>query len=334
MSRKLYALFILVWAVWSLVLVYLYFFVYYTSTLIIESNVPEYKVELFSKSTAQKWEYDCPEMKCQIDKIAPFEYNVTVYKDEYEPQFFTLKVKARRKESLFIELDKKADLVHLEKIEVSETAKEKIERLREQNLYYASFSLSNDAKIIFKESADTRITLNYESWDTSREIQSFEKVPSESIHVSSIGDSWDIFLKIGGKQYIYKVEVGSIKLLPYAIEILYIKPWLSGGKYVIVTENGSFLYDIVSGEGEFYYLFKDFVYLSDNEVIGIIENSEKQKKKNFGIEEKGNVIVKYNIENKERKIILQNTPKIDTIIWKGESIVFSSGDSEYELVNY
>ena len=78
MSRKIYALFILIGAIWALVLGYLYFFVYYTATLTIDANVGNYRVELFSLATAQKWKHECPEEVCVINDVSPFDYNISI----------------------------------------------------------------------------------------------------------------------------------------------------------------------------------------------------------------------------------------------------------------
>jgi hypothetical protein len=40
--------------------------VFYTATLTIDANVDDYRIELFSPATAQKWMHECPEKECII----------------------------------------------------------------------------------------------------------------------------------------------------------------------------------------------------------------------------------------------------------------------------
>lgn len=129
----------------------MYFFVYYTSTLIIDSNVTDYKVELFSKSTAQKRSTDCKQERCTLTDVSPFQYNISISKPEYETQVIPMKVRARKKEELYIKLEKKVRLESLQLEKIAETPKEKIQRLREQNRYYAVFQADTDDKLIFEE---------------------------------------------------------------------------------------------------------------------------------------------------------------------------------------
>ena len=333
MSRKLYALFILIGAVAALVLFYLYFFVYYTSTLTIESNVPEYRVELFSKSTAQKWEYDCPEEVCVLKDVSPFEYNVSIFKENYKTELMNIKVAPRRKESLFIELEKQAELAILEKLVVEETAAQKIKRLREKNSYYASFGIWEDEQITFTDISENQLAMQYRSWDIEREIYKFQKVRADDIYAEYISDTDKIFLNMAGKYYILYAKLGSIHELPYELQVHYVKPSNKASEYIIVTENGSFLYDISSWDSRYQYLFHDFVYHEDA-LIGVIGEDETQKKSNFNISQRGNLIVRYTEDNKQRKVLLNSTPEIDRIekIW--EKIIFTSGDNEYELQNF
>lgn len=332
MSRKLYALFILIGAIWAMMLVYLYFFVYYTATIVVESNVWGYTVELFAKSTAQTITQECPEESCIITDVSPFQYNVTVYKDDYKTEIFEAKISPRKKQSFFIELEKKTKLELIEIVEVEETPKQKIQRLREQSLYYASFSLGEESKITFDELPD-QVEMFYKTPENSRSIYKFPKVPANSIHAEFIPDTTEIFLKFGNSAYIYHRNLGKIFPLPYKIPVLYVKPALWDSLYIVVTQKGSFIYDILDETSKFQYLFRDFVYHEDG-IIGVIYEDEQQKKDNFDLEEKGHLIIKYTPDNKLRKILIQDTKKITRIEWRGEDIIFTSGQREYKLENF
>lgn len=334
MSRKLYALFILLGAIGALVLVYLYFFVYYTSTLTIEANIWEYKVELFSKSTAQKWNYDCPDSVCSLTDVSPFDYNITLSKENYKTQLLQMKVIARKKQSLFVEFEKQASLEVVEVTETAESAQQKIKRLRGKNLYYTSFALSDDDKITFTDDSASQIAMQLRNGDSIREIGKFQKVPTDAIHAEFIAGTQDVFMQLWNTYFIYKNKAGVIHELPYKIAVKYVKPAMDSSKYIVVTENGSFLYDIISAQSEFYYLFKDFIYLDTDTIIWVIYSDEDQKRKNFDIEEKWNVIIRYTSADKQRKVLLAGTHNIDSIIKLNDTILFSSDGKQYELKNF
>lgn len=205
MSRKLYAILVLIGAIGAITLVYLYFFVYYTATLAINANVSGYHVELFSKSTAQKIEYDCPEQECIISDVSPFEYNISLSKENYKTYSITTKITPRKRETLFVELEKKSELKVLEQITAVETSQQKIQRLRDQKEYFAVFQLNIDSKVTFTQSKD-QLIMRYHISQNTKEITRFPLVSQESIQAQYIGEKQEkIFLQLGGVSYIFDI---------------------------------------------------------------------------------------------------------------------------------
>lgn len=188
----------------------------------IESNVPDYTVNFFAKSTAQKRQQHCPEKVCEILDVSPFEYNITIEKEGYDSFFVAQKVKARTKEEIIIKLEKKARLQAVLDFSASETAQEKIQRLREENLYYASFALDESSKLTFTQK-DEKIFLQHRTPTEVREIASFPQVPAEDIGADIVSGSKDIFLHLAQKSYIFDPLQGKLISLPYEIPVLYIK---------------------------------------------------------------------------------------------------------------
>ena len=128
---------------------------YYTSILIIDANVDDYSVALFSPSTAQKWQFDCETKICEIPGVSPFTYNISIIKQDYESEMVSMKIRPRAKESLVIALEKKVRLKLTEPSVIeAETNAEKIQRLRDENLYYFIESLSNDRVFKMRQDAD------------------------------------------------------------------------------------------------------------------------------------------------------------------------------------
>lgn len=145
MKRKLYALLILIGTFAGLALFYMYFFVYYTSSLEITANVSSFHVKLFNSSLAQSIEADCSENPCFLTDIPPLTYNATFSAENYEAQNLEIKIGARKTEKLILNFEKKLILEPqvLDDILGTETPEEKIQRLQENSDYEKVFSLQN-----------------------------------------------------------------------------------------------------------------------------------------------------------------------------------------------
>ena len=97
MSNRVLWVLILIWVIGLAILVNMYFFVYYTSSLIITSNISEYNVYLEKISIWKFSDYDCKEKVCNIKDLAPLEYKLSVSKDGYKSIEKNIKVPAREK---------------------------------------------------------------------------------------------------------------------------------------------------------------------------------------------------------------------------------------------
>ena len=332
MGRKLYALFILVWTLWAIILTYLYFFVYYTATLTIDANLWEYSVELFSKSTAQKWQHDCPEAKCIIRDVSPFDYNMTLRKEGYEDEFMSMEVSPRRNESIFFEFEKKVILKAVKIEEIQEATDQKIQRLREEKLYYARFQLGEEKLITFSEEGD-RLVVQYNSTGDAIEIAKIPRAAKEEIKAEYIGDSDDIFIAVGEIYYIFEWTQNKLYELPYKIPVGYIKLANQKGVYLVVTEKWTFRYQLISGDSEYQYLFHDFVYAWDS-LVWVVREGEEQKRQNFDLNQTGNLIIRYTPSDKIRKVLYESFDEIERIQIRWEKLILLIKDQEYELKNY
>lgn len=332
MPRKLFALFVLIWALGFLVLIYLYFFVYYTATVVMNANVTEYNVELFSKSTAQRWEFECPLEECILSDISPFEYNISIKKEGYKDVTINAKISPRKKQNFVVEMEKQVRLDILEIEQNTETAQQKIQRLRDNAKYFVSFELSEDTKVHFLQDQN-QLEMIYKTQDKERTISRFPLVREEDIQVRYIGDAGkELFIQVWNSYYIFSLSAGRLYVLPYTLEVKYIKPGNILWEYLVITEKGAFTYNTATQDSEFQYLFKDFIY-SDTTLIWVIYKDEDQKKRNFNIEDKGNLIIRYSPDTKERKILLQTDLQVERIEWRGEDIIFFANGREYKLEN-
>lgn len=337
LSRKLFALFVLVWAIWFFVLIYLYFFVFYTATLVIESKVWDYEVELFSLSSAQKIQVSCPDTVCEIKDIPPFEYNITFKKRDYETLNISQKIIPRKKQTLSIELQKQAKIELIEReVKAEESRENRIVRLREENNSLLRFELSDVSRILFQESSNWELQMTYiESW-REQNIGNFEPTPLEWIFATYIEGSKNIFLQLWVKKYIFDTQIWKLHILPYEAKISYIKTTPKNTRYHIVTEVWSFYYDILSRKSEFQYIFFDFITLKNQKTVWVIYPGDTERKNNYWFSDgKESLIVLFDLETKNRKILLSTPLKIQKILLENEEVyIVTDDEKKYKVENY
>lgn len=214
----------------------------------------------------------------------------------------------------------------------AETAKQKIARLREENLYIASFVLSDTEKVTFSQAGE-RMNFEYRTSESAKKIADFPLTEESKIFAEYMLGTQKIFFRIGNSAYIFDKTAGKLHTLPYEMKVRYIKPSIKASQYLVVTEKGTFLYDTSTKTSVFQYLFRDFVYW-ENASIGVIYDNETQKKENFGLTQKGNLILYYTPSDKKRKVLLVTDLTIDRIELQGQKVIVSAGDTQYELQNF
>jgi hypothetical protein len=157
--------------------------------------VREYKVELFSKTTAIKYTHDCEQEECIIQDVSPFDYNITISKTSYNPQVIPMKVSSRKREEIYINLEKKVQLEPVILIEYPESLQEKVIRIRQENKYYVSFQIPEDSKIVFQEQGD-QIKMILQKNKRELVISDFQKVQKSQISIQDISGNQDLYIRL------------------------------------------------------------------------------------------------------------------------------------------
>lgn len=331
MKRKLYALFILAWAIGALLLAYLFFFVYYTWSLTINSNVDNYRVELYSPGTTQKWIHECSDFVCEIYDVSPFDYNVSIIKADYKTKVFSYKVRPRGQENVVVQLEKQVQLDTVIWENIAETAQEKIQRIRDENLYYAKFTIA-DRVLRFKQE-DGELLLQYVVNGEVKDISKFKTIQKEDINITEIYSSNNFAIELWNDNYIFDTNYYRIQKLPEIKELAYIKYDLIIKKYIVITSVWAFVYNIQDNNLDYQYQFKDYINMPGY-MVWIIYADEEQKKQNFNISEQGNVIIKYSQADKTRKVIYFTNNPINELYQDWEQIFIISWNNILELKNF
>jgi len=332
MHRKIYALLILVGAIWGLVLFYLYFFVYYTWVVEIHANVEEYTVETFSTQSATKKNYDCPENPCVLIDMSPIEHTITLKKEGYKNIVLSHKVIPRVSERLDFVFEKQAVLNVLQEEEITLNTQQIIQQKRDEKRFYVYFDIWNTEKITFLEEG-SELLISYQSNTEVFELGRTNLIPRNDIFAEYISETDDIFLKLWNESYLIKSTRNSLEKFPLKVEVNYIKK-NSEKEYALVTDVGTYLYTLWDTNTEYQYLFREFALLDSWEMIGVIFSDEDQKKQNFNLEESGNLIILYNSDSKDRTILLSMRKDIQRLEKLWEDIVVTTTEGKFVLENY
>jgi hypothetical protein len=113
-------------------------------------------------------------------------------------------------------------LVSFDDEKSEETNKQKIERLREENLYYARFRIDDYVLLNFEQD-DDQMLLQYRTSEDIRDLGSFKLVAKDDIIIDTIPGTENIFLSLASDYYILDTQSFTLKKLPFNLSIEYIK---------------------------------------------------------------------------------------------------------------
>ena len=330
--RKLFAIFVFVWAIGVLVLFYLYFFVYYTSTLVITSNEDEFRWELISVRNAQIRPFNCSASPCMIPDVPPFQYRLVLHKDDFKSLTLEVDITPRSTIEVQVDFERQARLSLRSIVTEDEFIPVQVDSER----VFARFERGSDAIEFRARTWSDRLDMYFIGalWEVL--LRDVARVWPSEILIQTIRDTRDIHIKLWGANYIYEYAPSTLITLPLEVPVHYAKRSHEQGKYHIVTDVWSFIYTKQTSQIEFQYAFRDYVVLDTQNIIWVIFSGDEERKRNFWFEdEKGTLIVLQNPRTRERNILLRLSESVREIhrsSW--EVIVISSDGITYRLDNY
>jgi hypothetical protein len=345
MRNRILWFILLIWIFGFWYLFYLVFFVKYTWTLEITSNIDNFNVELYAKSIYNTSDYNCKEKKCTLKEISPFDYTITLSSPTYKEIKQELSLKWKKINSIKVDFIKDTKLTEsIEKKEIitdstlstKELAEKKIEeiKLKKESNYIKNLEA---LWLFYFKTVWNNLEL-YRSFEwKQKKIWTFSKVEYDKIDIFQIYNKTDkILISLWDRKYILNLDllkIDEFKLIP---KIRYIKTWDFLTNYLIVTDLWTYTYDELNKELKYFYLFKDFVSIKDG-YIWVIYKEETNKFINFSLKDnKKNLIINYNPTSKNREIILETEMDIDKIIIDktGEIYFYNKLWNKYKLENY
>lgn len=316
---------------------YLYFFVYYTGGISVNSNLDNYKVNLYSKKLYKTFSFDCKNKICNLSDLSPLDYQLTIVKSWYIDYMQDITIV--KNSVLKLKVDLKKD-IKLEKnktsIESPISNQQRIDKIKNSKIYYAYFYLDNLWSFYFKNNNLEWLDLFYEnksnSWELKK-IWNFEKVDASKIRVDKVYGSDFFYLQLWDDKLLYDLKSLNYKKLDLKLDTLYIKQWLMG-IFLINTLKWTFIYDFENNKLDYFSIFSDFIFYK-NWYLAIIKKDDTIRINNFWLDIKNNKdkIIFWNNETKQKKLIYETEIDINKLIYIDSKVIFMDKSLEEFSLN-
>lgn len=328
-SNRLLGVLILAIFVFGGFLFFQYFFIYNKVELAIYSNVEDYQVNLYVKKLNKSYDYHCASMTCSIQDLPAFEYSYEISKPWYIPKVWSkLLMSWEKTNSIEVTLEKKVLLEPINKEEVSVPAK--IEELKKKKSNYVYMQLANGQEIKIKENAIHTLDIYFQE----QKIWEIEKVSKSDIQIIPILWSDNFILSIQGESSLYDNLRSKWIELALKVPIIYAKVGDKQNDILLVTQKGTYISDIFTGEIYYFTFFHDFVYFHEG-YLWIIFSQDEQRRKNLWLKNLSkNVVYYYNPTTKEKKKVYETSVDIQKIFQEGKRVfVVDREGNQYEIKN-
>ncbi len=354
MSNRLMWLLLLLVIIFAGVWFYMYSFVTYTWTVVINTNVEDYNVELQNIKTLNPITTDCSGEKCEIEEVPPFEYKMIISKQWYKKYEETISVSRSEIKSVVFALEKDTKLSVIEPLLVKEnnmqtwtilqtglntkeillSKEEKLERLKNKKLYYAYFEITNFWEVYFKKDK-TKLNLYLrDELGKEKRITQFNTIARDwDINVQQVfWENSKILITYWEENFLYNSVTASLDKLSLSVPIRYIKTWI-GNTLQFVTDKWTFIHK--NKKFEYFSMFEDFVY-KDEMYIWIVSSDDERRKKNLNFEkESWTLVILQNPETKEKRVLLKPDFEIQNILIIWEDIILTDINwNDYKIENY
>jgi len=337
MYTKLLSLLTLIFIFWGMYGFYYYFFIINKGNLTIHSNTWEYDISLYNEKLHTSFTSKCIHTKCELIDIAPFDYTITITKDGYKNYSQKIKIETKKTLSLEIYLEKQIRITPTEEaMQKQMENQDKLEKFREISSLqksYKFFNLDDFWYFYFIDNNDNTLSLFHKKNNIETKIYSFPKIPSHLINIQNIFQIDNTFIIVyGDDAYIYTMNSGNIIKIFFPQEISYVKAFWKN--YQFVNEKWSFIYNTQTKKIEYFYTFKDFIVFDKENYFWIIYSEEEEKKKNYNLQNyPKHLIVKYNFQTKQIKVLESLSDTIVKIVNENGNIYFYNDWGKKFLVN-
>lgn len=334
MWNRIFSFLILVWVFAGAYGFYYYFFVINKWWLTLNSNVSSYSVTLYNSDLKTSFETQCENQMCELIDLAPFTYALTVTKDWYESFQTEVKVIKKETQTLDISLQKSVYLLPQTSTQnLSSTGSQKIEslkiltQLKQKEKYFETIEKWN---FYLEKNTDA----SYNLFSNISNPKNIFRIPSSLLSSIEIFEVfWDskIIVSYDETYVLIDILTWESEQIDFAQDLKYAKK--DGNILSLINDKWVFLYDVITQKTEYFYLFKDFVYVSPTQYLWVIFADETQKKKNFWYEsETQNIFVLYDFTTQEKNIVYRTSQKIEKLLFEQSNIYFYNEKWEKFLI--
>lgn len=341
MKNKLISLFILIAFFWTIFYFFYYFFILHKWNLTISSNVSNYQVELYNEKLNTNFASDCKSKKCELIDLAPFSYKITIKKEWYKDIISNIEVLKNTTINLDINLEKQLQIKQVsnnqDNTNKTQKQSEQLNKFRDIAFLqktYKYFDLQDLWYFYFIKNKDNSLTLFNKKNNIDVKIYSFNNIIEGDLDIQKISMiSNQIIILYWDDKYIYDIESWKITKIFFPQNINYVKKdWEN---YYFVNDKWTFVYNINNLKIEYFYIFKDFINYDTNNYLWVIYKDETDKIKNYNLSwyEGENLIIKYNFQTKNLKVLQSTLQDISKITKEDGNIYFYDNSWNKYLVN-
>lgn len=337
MANRIISLIIFLWIIFGIWYAFFYFFIENKWNLTLNSNVWDYKVEVYTDKLKTTFSSQCKNTKCELIDLAPFDYTLTIKKDWYKDFSTNIKVISKNTIELDVELEKQISIKKLPEIKKEINNEEKLEKFRELSFLqksYKYFDVESLGVFYFIDNKDNTLTL-YKKNSNPDDTKLFSiniKNDTELFLDKVYQTENEIIISYWDDKYIFNLDLWKETKIFFPQNINYVKK--SQLSYFFINDKWTFIYDINTWKTEYFYMFRDFLVYDENNYFWIIYKDEVQKLDIYNLTDykDTNLIIKYNFKNKNIKVLESVSQNITKIVNENNKIYFYDENQKY-LVN-
>jgi flagellar basal body-associated protein FliL len=236
MSNRLLALIILGVIVLGIIGMYVYLFVFYSSSLNFSSNQAGYNIQLVAKKLKTPVNYSCKQKECSYDDIAPLDYQVIISKEGFEDYQGNISVKRSSEQNIVFELEKKTELSTIEEevVSLKDAVREKRTRLKYKKFYtYYDFG---DSGVFYFRKYLGKLFLYRDLGEKEQLIYDFQMLDVSDLHIGEVYNSSYFVISAGTKNYLFNHKNSNFSSLDIQKKIHYGKKSHETNKLLLVTD--------------------------------------------------------------------------------------------------
>lgn len=294
-------------------------------------------VEMYSTKFKTVFKTNCINSKCELIDLPPFEYILTIKKDWYKNYSENIIIYPRKTINKIVFLEKQLFLTKKENSWELIENQDQISKFRDISFLqktYKYFDIETMWFFYFIDNKNNTLTLYKKeiSWNDTK-LFTINKENDNKLFLDKVYQTDDeIVIDYWNYKYIINIYNWKEQKIYFPQKINYIKK--DNKNYLIVNDKWTFIYNYENWKIEYFYVFKDFIQLDKNNYLWIIYNYEKEKINNYNLKsiKWENLIIKYNFDTKNIKV-LETTPKDISKIVKENNLIYFYEKNEKYIIN-